>query len=324
MAAGSKIQDEKQEYQYSYPFITPSGHEFSFYDTPDNQRLVVKHSSGSHIEFKADGSVFIKAVGDLHQHSSVLSSQSAAAAGADNTTLRYDADLTIEVAGRLRFKCAEYDMEAGKTAYQKAGTDFITSGNNVTTKATESISLEGTKSIYMDTKEMRERVVSRQTEAGTQEDSGTGGVNIMKVHGNTIIQNDDVNGGITIASAGYLNLVSGKERIDVVGKFTTSPSTQGRATFTQRVFAPQPAGALDVSGQPGDYYFESSAGSYYRYGSQVGASTQNPSCGLTQLIQTGDMLQRVEVGDRTRWVTGNETVSITGNQTVVAQMIFLN
>ena len=73
MAAGAKVQDERQEYQYSYPFITPSGHEFSFYDTPDNQRLVVKHSSGSHIEFKADGSVFIKAVGDLHQHSSVLS-----------------------------------------------------------------------------------------------------------------------------------------------------------------------------------------------------------------------------------------------------------
>ena len=324
MPAGSKHQDEKQEYQYSYPFITPSGHEFSFYDTPDNQRLVIKHSSGSHLEFKADGSVFIKAVGDLHQHSSVLSSQSAASSGADNTTLRYDADLTIEVGGRLRFKCAEYDLEVGKTAYQKAGTDFIISGNNVTTKATETVSIEGTKSIYMDTKEMRERVVSRQTEAGTQEDSGTGGVNIMKVHGNTIIQNDDVNGGITIASQGYLNLVSGKERIDVVGKFTDKPSTQGRATFTQRVFAPEPEGALDVSEEPGDYYFESSAGSYYRYASQVEGSTQNPSCGLTQLIQNGDMLQRVEVGDRTRWVTGNEIVSITGTQTVVAQMIYLN
>ena len=62
MAAGSKIEDDKQEYQYSMPFISPSGHELSFYETPDNQRVVLRHTSGSHIEFKSDGSVFLKAV----------------------------------------------------------------------------------------------------------------------------------------------------------------------------------------------------------------------------------------------------------------------
>ena len=325
MAAGAKIKDEEQEYQYSYPFVTPSGHEFSFYDTPDNQRLVIKHSSGSHLEFKADGSVFIKAVGDLHQHSSVLSSQSAAAAGADNTTLRYDADLTIEVGGRLRFKCSEYDMEAGKTAYQKAGTDFITAGNNVTNKATESVSIEGTKSIYMDTKELRERVVSRQSEQGTMEDSGKGGLNVMKVYGNTVIQNDDPNGGITIASAGYMNLTCGKERIDLVGKYTTTPSAMGRGTYTTRVFAPQPRGVRDIATtMPGDYYFESHAGAHMRFATKAPGSNATPTFGLAQYVQTGDMLQRVETGDRTRFVAGDENVLIGGNQYIIAANIYLN
>ena len=83
MSAGSKIRDTDQEYQYSQPFVTPSGHEFSFYDTPENERLVIKHTSGSHIEFKADGSVFIKAVKDLHTHSSVNSAGGSAAKEAD-------------------------------------------------------------------------------------------------------------------------------------------------------------------------------------------------------------------------------------------------
>ena len=325
MAAGAKIKDEEQEYQYSYPFITPSGHEFSFYDTPDNQRLVIKHSSGSHLEFKADGSVFIKAVGDLHQHSSVLSSQSDAAAGADNTTLRYDADLTIEVGGRLRFKCSEYDLEAGKTSYMKAGTDFIIAGNNVTNKATESVAIEGTKSVYIDTKEMRERTVSRQTEQGTMEDSGKGGLNVMKVYGNTIIQNDDPNGGITIASEGYLNLVCGKERIDLIGKYTTTPSTQGRGTYTTRVFAPEPEGVLDIgTTMPGDWYFESHAGAHMRFATKEGGSNATPSFGLAQYVQNGDMLQRVETGDRTRFVSGDENVLIGGNQYIIASNIYLN
>jgi len=68
----AKVQDSKQEYQYSYPFVTPSGHEFTFYDTPENQRVILRHTSGSHIEFKADGTVFLKAVKDLHLNSSVL------------------------------------------------------------------------------------------------------------------------------------------------------------------------------------------------------------------------------------------------------------
>ena len=350
MSAGSKTQDDKQEFQYSLPYVSPSGHEFSFYDTPDNQRLVIRHTSGSHMEFKADGSVFIKAVGDLHTNSSVASSQAAMSKGADNTTLKYDTDLTMTVGGRLRFKCDQLDFEIGSTGRIIAGTDLIMSGNNVMTKGTESVSLEGTKSIYMDTKEMRERVQSRQTETGTAGSEQTpGGLNVMRVHGNTVIDNQDPNGGITISSAGYLNLVAGNERVDLVGKYTTTPSTEAMSTFTTKVFASK--GTLDVSLKPGDVYFESDAGAYYNYAKKVGGSSFSILDGLktevtmgndtydlligdetrtilkgdhTEEILKGDFTQTVLKGDRERIVGGKEDVTITGEQTIIAKKIFLN
>ena len=314
MSAGSKIQDTKQEYQYSMPYVTPSGHEFSFYDTPENERLVIRHASGSHIEFKADGSVFIKSVKDVHTHTSVLSGGSKTAKSADNTTSRHDTDYTMDVGGRLRIKCAELDFEIGGTGRIIAGTDLITSCNNVVTKATESVSLEGQKSIYVDTKEMRERVVSRQSEVGTVEEGEAGGLNVMKVHGNTVIQNEDPTGGITIASAGYLNLVAGQERVDLVGKYTTRPSKEAVSTFTTKVYASD--GELDVSGAPGDIYLESEAGAYYRYATKEGGSTTSGADGFKQDVMNGNRNRTVAAGD--------ENVMISGDQTIKASMIYLN
>ena len=134
MSAGSKVTDTNQEYQYSQPFVTPSGHEFSFYDTPENERLVIKHTSGSHIEFKSDGSVFIKAAKDLHTHSSVNSAGGESRKESDKTTQRIDTDHAIEVAGKLTIKCSELDFEIGSRAAIKAGTDLITSSNNMINK----------------------------------------------------------------------------------------------------------------------------------------------------------------------------------------------
>jgi len=109
--AGSQIEDEKQEYQFSVPWITPSGHKLSFYDTPGNQRLVLRHTSGSHIEFKTDGSVFLKAIKDLHVNASVASSQQPGAGGAigagggDASTMRFEADLAIRSSGNSFNHC---------------------------------------------------------------------------------------------------------------------------------------------------------------------------------------------------------------------------
>jgi hypothetical protein len=324
MSAGSKIKDDKQEYQYTIPWVTPGGHEFTFYDTPENERLVIKHSSGSRLEFKADGSVFITSVKDMHTHASILSSQSESAQAADSTTIRYDTDLNLVVQGRLSIKAKSLDLECGEYVKSYAGTDFTIQGNNIIEKATEAISLEGTKAIHVDTKTYTERSVTHTTEEGTKEDGTPGGLSILKVHGNALIQNDDPNGGITIASQGYLNLVAGKERVDLVGRYTDAPAGEAISTFTQKVFAPAPAGQQDRSTMPGDYYKETAAGACYNLALQRGGSSSSQTDGLLQSIVNGDMNQRVTAGNRERFVGLEENVLITGKQTVRASQIFLN
>lgn len=341
--AGSKIKDDAQEYQYSIPFVTPSGHTLVYYDTPDNERVLLKHTSGSHIEFKADGSVFIKAVKDVHTHTSVASSTSDAERGADATTMRYDADTTINVTGRLRIKCSEFDLEVGDVARVKAGTDFTISGNNIIEKATESISMEATKSIYTDTKEERKRVVSTQSEIGTIEDGEgqTGGLNVLNVHGNTVIKNEDPDGGITIASRGYLNLSCGQERVDLVGdyKFENLVAEQ-IGTWTQKVKVPTPAGAQNVSQPGGDYYFMSESSAAYSYAQQQVDPKYAPY-GYVEEVDNGNFKSDVLLGDREDFTSAgnylqevslnreravglNEIVNVDGIQQVRARRIFLN
>ena len=347
MSAGSKIDDDRQEYQYSFPFTTPSGHELTFYDTPDNQRMVISHSTGSHIEFKADGSIFIKSIKDIHTHGSVASATSESETGADSTTQRIDADTTWDFAGKLKIKCAQLDFEIGSTGRIIAGTDLLMTANNIENKAAESLALEGTKSLYIDSKEVRERIVSRRSEVGTMEDGAEGGINILNVHGNAVIQNNDPNGGITISSKGYLNLVAGQERVDITGMWTDRPSQEAVGTLTQKVFVPEQLGSLSVSNPGGDYYFESESTSYMRYASQQVDPKYQPY-GLQQQTIRGDANFDVMIGnydqkvaldkkttigkdnledvgkDRIRTVSGQETVDIQGIQTIRAAKIFLN
>jgi len=335
--AGSQIEDEKQEYQFSVPWITPSGHELSFYDTPENQRLVLKHTSGSHIEFKTDGSVFLKAIKDLHVNASVASEQqpgpggAQGASGSDASTMRFEADLELEVQGTLKITANKMEIDVNETTKIISGTDMVMTANNIESKANENIALEATKSIYVDTKEYRERSVSHRTEEGTMEDGEGGGINYMNVKGNYIINNTDENGGITLMSKGYLNLVCGKERVDLVGKYTDKPSSEGIGTFTQKVAAS--TGTLDKSTVPGDYYFESEAGATQIYSKTTAGSSTNQTDGLNVTVQKGDETQSVTIGNqnlevaagnRERKVGLNETVNITGIQKVTASKIFLN
>ena len=323
--AGSKIQDDKQEYQYTIPWVTPAGHEFTFYDTPENERLVLKHSSGSRLEFQADGSVFLTPHKDFHQHSSIVSSEGQEAKPADMSNLRYDTDLNLIVQGRLSIKCASLDLEVGESAKCYAGTDFTIQGNNIIEKATESIAMEGTKSIYVDTKEYRERSVTHKTEEGTMENGGKGGISILNVHGNAVIQNDDPTGGITISSKGYLSLVAGTERVDIVGKWTPLPALEAVSTFTQKVYATKLPMPEDRSKVPGDYYFESQAGANYTYGTLLGSNTMFQGFGLSQNVVQGNMIQNVLLGNRLRNVlVGNENVVIGGIQKITALQIYLN
>tara|TARA_R110002050_G_scaffold15981_1_gene48795 strand:- start:31 stop:1080 length:1050 start_codon:yes stop_codon:yes gene_type:complete len=345
--AGSQIEDEKQEYQFSVPWITPSGHELSFYDTPENQRLVLKHTSGSHIEFKTDGSVFIKAIKDLHVNASVASEQQPGAGGAtgaggsDASTMRFEADLELEVQGTLKITANKMEIDVNETTKIISGTDMILTANNIESKANENIALEATKSIYVDTKEYRERSVSHRTEEGTMETGGAsgGGLNYMNVNGNFVINNTDPMGGITLMSAGYLNLVCGQERVDVIGKYVPVPSALGIGTFTTQVYTPTPPMPQNKS-VLGDYIFASQGGASYTYAMTNPSSTTAVGFGLSQVVTTGNMNTMVPAGaqfntvglalteavglTRNRVVGGAETVTIGGIQKVTAAQIYLN
>ncbi len=357
--AGSKIPDDqgKQKQRYANVHVFPDGSSIESYASPENQRLRIRHSSGSLLEFKADGSVFIKAIKDLHVNKSALGKQDMSDKGADMSTDRADTDYVLDVKGRLRITCAEMDLEVGSTMRCSAGTDMILSGNNTIIKDTEGLSLEPSKSLYIDTKEMRERVVEKTTYEGTDEDKGEGGGQITRMYGKALIVNDDENGGITICTKGYLNFVCGQERVDIVGKYTEKPESEAKGTWTNMVFQPQPAAKQNVDKPGGTYYLETEASYVGKLCTKEPSKMVKPD-GFHVDIEKGDRREQTKEGDwynvvvkgdmnkqvqqgkyeslvkkeekwqvdgeRTRKVKKNEKVTIDGMQKIKAKKIFLN
>ena len=299
--SGAKLADTGQEYQYTLPLIkTPSGHEIFAGDTPGNRRLQIKHSSGSQILFTEDGSIVIIAKKDIQIRSGgdVASSEVAA--------INIDTDCFMNVNGKFHLRAKEIQMESDSNFAIQTSSDFSVKGNNVVNKATEQLSLEATKSLYVDAKELKERVVSRQSEIGSAEGiAGTGiepsgGYNEINVMGNTVIKNNDPKGGVTIQSAGYLNFICGAERIDVTGDPTLAATSiasnaggglanpyinylNNRATYTHIVRpspGPTPGPALLP---PGSMYIETPGG--YRH--SCGISWTTDVVGITNFITTG-------------------------------------
>ena len=320
-----------------------------YYDTPDNERVLLKHTSGSHIEFKADGSVFIKAIKDLELHAQATASQnpslSGAVEGADESTLKFDADLGIEVGGRLHIKCKQFDLEVDDVTYVKSGTDFKLEANNIIEKAGEQASIEATKSIYLDAKEKRERFTSTRQEIGTEETPGgiseggsfapTGGVNVINVTGNTVIQNDNPSGGITLSSAGYLNFVCGGERVDITGKWGPAdsflPSALAKpyqATHTTLVYNPSGGDTkMQYNAPPGtggSYALMSMNSGYYSHATSMCSHPLSAGDGHRLEVGMGNKREMVKMGNRFRQVAANETVDIGAVQRITASLIFLN
>jgi len=333
MAGGAKIRDDKQEYQYSLPYVTPSGHEFTFYDTPENERLVVKHSSGSHIEFMADGSVQIRAVTDIHQVQGVMSSAtSGSEQGSDVSLQRVDTDHTIEVGGKLNIRCSELNFEVGSKGAIYCGTDLELKANNILERANEAVDIESSKSIHLDTKEVKTSSVTNRTSQGVEEDSGTpwgsggagtalaegksAGYNVQHVRGNYVIKNDDPTGGITIVAAGYLNLICGQERLDLVGKYLTSGYTaEQRATWTQSVYLPTPPGPLNISKPGGDYWFQSDSSGMYKYAQKM-VSPLAGGAGFKEDIIMGNHQSSTLIGNKLQTVAaGNKDTTVSNNIT---------
>ena len=224
--------------------------------------------------------------------------------------------MNFEVGGTMRISARKLEVDVGETTKIISGTDMIMTANNIEEKANENIAIEATKSIYVDTKEYRERSVSHRTEEGTMEDSGSGGgLNYMNVNGNFVINNTDPEGSITLMSAGYVNIVAGKERVDITGEYNKKPSSMGMGTFTNIVLAGT-TGAQDKSSVPGDYYFESAAGAYYNYAATIPGSSVSPLDGYKEDVTKGNRTRNVLVG--------KEDITIKLDQTVIAKKIYLN
>ena len=317
----------EQKYEYTNPIVFPDGSEITCYSTPDNRRLLIKHSSGSHIEFKNDGTLVVKAVKDLHLNSSVNS----ATMGDGNedasiTNIKAESDLNLNVAGKLTISCKEFDLVAKDTAKMNTSGDFKTKANNIINTADEQISLEGVKSTYISTGELREKVVTRTSEVGTMEGPGSavpsGGQVKQSVMGHFVLENLDPKGGITIKSSGYMNIVSAAERIDLTGHaaaaspvFDATPF--GLATYTH-IVGPNPGPT--PRGIPGSAYFQCGPGPNMIniFGPETKAVV-----GPT-LHSYAAPFKEIYGGTKTKTVAGLETATIAGIYTLKAATIFLN
>ena len=263
-----QITDEKQEYQYAGGFTTPAGHHFNWYDTKENERLTITHASGSHIEFKADGSVFIKSLKDLHTHSSVVSSASdgspGSSKGSELTSKQIGTDYTIDIQGVLKVKARQIHIEGHDTVHVLAGTDLEMKASNTWIRAKEQIDIEGTSSIRMDTDECTQAFRTLRTDVGTEEgeDGKKGGFYKLKTHGTMIFEQSDETAAFTVSSKGYANYVCGLERVDLIGKYEERPSTiaQEGKVITQKVVEPEKKDQNSVSTKPGDYFLHTDAG----------------------------------------------------------------
>ena len=357
--AGTKIEDDegKQVQRFANVHVFPDGSSIEVYSSPENQRLRVRHSSGSHLEFKADGSVMLKSIKDAHWNTSAMSKQNKEQKGSDKSTHRVDTDYVLDVRGRLFIKASEINIEAGSTFRQSAGTDMIISGNNTIMKDTESLSIEPQKSLYIDTKEVRERVVHTTTYEGEDEDKQKGGGDIKYMKGKSVIINDDEEGGISIISKGYLNFVCGQERVDICGKYTEKPEKEAVGTWTNKVFQPDPAASQNKDKPGGTYYLETEGSLVQKLCTEEPSKMVKPNGRFVQvmegdnkeqtmkedkytIVKEGDMYKQVKEGkyeskvkkdekwevegERTRKVKKNEKVEIEGQQKIKAKKIFLN
>ena len=327
--SGAKLADTGQEYQYTLPLIkTPSGHEIFAGDTPGNRRLQIKHSSGSQILFTEDGSIIIEAKKDIQIRNGGDVQNS------EVHVLNIDTDMIINVNGKYHLKAKEIQMESDSNFAIQTSSDFSVKGNNVVNKATEQLSLEATKSLYVDTKELKERVVSRQSEIGSAEGiAGTGiepsgGYNEINVMGNTVIKNNDPKGGVTIQSAGYLNFICGAERIDVTGDPTLAATSiasnaggglanpyinylNNRATYTHIVRpSPGPTPGPAVL-PPGSMYIETPGGYLH-------------TCGLTWTTSVKGLTTLNTVGTSNIATTGAAAISSLGLLQLAGLPIKLN
>jgi len=95
----------------NYRYVTPSGHIIEYNDTPEQERILVKHNSGTGINMGPDGSVIVSS----KERVDVISENHTLTVGNDGV-LNYDGNLTLKVAGDFNVEVGgEYNVKSSKS-----------------------------------------------------------------------------------------------------------------------------------------------------------------------------------------------------------------
>jgi hypothetical protein len=317
----AKIKDDagKQLYSRSFPEVFPDGSEFSVYSSPENSRVVLKHSSGSHIEFKNDGSVVVKAVNQLLIDCGTTTDEPC--------VLKCNTNLLFDVAGNFTVRSNRFDLKAPEGIYtDSSGGDTKVQANNLVLGSLSNMSVQPAKSLYISTGEMRENVTTKTTEAGSAPNGinpALGGSIVSRAFGHHTIENVDPKGGLTLKSTGYTNILTAAERIDITGEPLIAsvpafePTIYGRATYTHIVSAyPGPT----PKGVPGSSYFQCGPGGLTEVITGPVVRTNN---GPTNHTFVGPF-NEVYSASKIKNVAGFETSTVVGVFRLAAGLIFLN
>lgn len=115
-----------------YPFNqaneTPSGHSFELDDTPGNERVLIKHNSGSGVELKPDGSVVVSSRSNRIEvvgadHNMVVQGQG---------NIVYDGDLNLTVNGDYNLTVnGTYNLDVGANENHSVHGTYITEVGDV-------------------------------------------------------------------------------------------------------------------------------------------------------------------------------------------------
>ena len=127
----------RSQFPYSQVWETAGGHTIELDDTKQNERILIKHSTGAGIEIKPDGTVFISSVNDVHL--STKNDLHAVVEGNANWT--YNGDLSVKVAG-------DYNLEAGNYIRSIASDELADIGgaNRTTVGLNQSTTVKGHQS----------------------------------------------------------------------------------------------------------------------------------------------------------------------------------
>ena len=160
------VQGTDNEYGQFQEFVTPAGHSVEYNDTPGSERIMIRHASGTGINFGPDGSIIIsgKRRNDAVAENYVLSvSGQGELTFGGNLTIKCEGDFNLDVGGTFNVNAAKYTQTVtGPSAVEVYGDDerivsgnqnsivlgggnqVFLAGNNTSVKGNSSLNIEGT------------------------------------------------------------------------------------------------------------------------------------------------------------------------------------